>query len=195
MLWSPSQQNLPAFLTVIKDCLTFISRTQLHGVIFHFMMATRGTFFLDLASKHMLAYVRQCHSTALTIALACLFSLLCWTKWRLDFRADWKERSDEVVMTSVASTPAVLNAQLHWLHNKISSSPPAISKRLPHSGQKVSEPMILAGDSVAMLCDEKSWSWQLKASGNVQYRKTDKKYYSGLLNIRQSICIDASFIT
>lgn len=40
--------------------------------------------------------------------------------------------------------PAVLKAQLHWLHNKISSSLPAMSKRLPHSGQKVREPMILS---------------------------------------------------
>lgn len=111
--------------------------------------------FLWSSIKTHVSDTLTCHSTSLTIALACLFSLLCWTRWRLDFKADWKERSDEVVMTSVASTPAVLKAQLHWLHNKISSSPPAISKRLPHSGQKVSEPMILAGDSVAMLRQEK----------------------------------------
>jgi hypothetical protein len=40
-----------------------------------------------------------------TIALAWVACLLCCTKWRLAFKGDWKERSDDVVTTSVDSRP------------------------------------------------------------------------------------------
>lgn len=50
--------------------------------------------------------------------------------------------TDKLIVTTL---PAVLKAQLHWLHNKISSSPPAMSRRLPHSGQNVREPIMLSG--------------------------------------------------
>jgi hypothetical protein len=46
-----NQSIIPAFFTIVKYCLTFISRTKLHGMIFHFVVTTIGTLFFNLIQQ------------------------------------------------------------------------------------------------------------------------------------------------